>query len=434
MRGLQLARSLAILTLIFFQLAVSVTFADDAQVLPKGVFRGILESNFYLNVDKRYNPDGEKEDVAVDYDNRNLNSTVFSGLAGLEAFFGMPAGSASIGTSKVSFDYGFQILKFKLQYGVTDRLSVGVNIPYWWVTNKVKARVDTATATVGKNPFIVPGGTLAPLAIPGTVPLTTNDVQNLLGAGLDITGNGTIEVPGFGFKPVKTWTGSGLADVEAGFRYQYLRTRDWQLAFTGGVRFPIGRVDDPNKLTDFPFGTGAYMLLFHLNNDFVISNLWKNPPASNAEKARPYAETGDLVLNGTFRYEVALPDKQTKRVPSDVNNPITANKEVVERDLGDIFEFEGSAKYTLLKGLTFFGLYTYGFKLQDSISGKKGFAYHSLEEETRRTEHVYKVGLTYSTLPLYVEMDVTLEYRNRFAGSNNNLASQYIGAWLQFYF
>ena len=157
----------------------SFSYADDAQVLPKGVFRGILESNFYLNVDKRYNPDGKKEDVAVDYDNRNLNSSVFSGLGQVETVFGMPAGSASIGTSKVSFDYGFQILKFKLQYGVTDRLSIGANIPYWWVTNQVKARLDTSTATVVKNAFKVPGGTIAPLSVPGTVPLTTADVQNL---------------------------------------------------------------------------------------------------------------------------------------------------------------------------------------------------------------------------------------------------------------
>jgi hypothetical protein len=410
---------------------------DDAQVLPKGVFRGIVESNFYLNVDKRYNPDGKVEDVAVDYNNRNLNSSVFPGLSAVESFFGMPAGSASIGTSQVHFDYGFQIVKFKLQYGVTDRLSAGVNIPYWWVTNKVKAQLNSSTATVGKNPFF---NTITPLAVPGTVPLTTNDVLNLLGPGLDITGNGTIEVPGFGFKRFGTWTGQGPSDIEAGFRYQYLRTRDWQLAFTGGVRFPSGRIDDPDNLTDYPFGTGAYMLLFHFNQDFVVSNLWKDAPALSPENARPYTEPGDLVLNGTFRYEVALPDKITKRVPSDVNNPITANKEKVNRDLGDIFEFEGTAKYTVLKGLSLFGTFLYGFKLKDSVSGDKGFAYQSLEEETGRTEYVYKVGLTYSTVPLYAEkkflvpLDVTFEYRNRFAGSNNNLRSQYLGAWLQVYF
>ncbi len=116
------------------------------------------------------------------------------------------------------------------------------------------------------------------------------------------------------------------------------------------------------------------------------------------------------------------------------------NKEVVHRNLGDIYEFEGSAKFTVLKGLTLSALYLYGFKSQDSVTGKKGFNYHSLEEETKRTEHVYKLGVTYSTLPLYAEkkfsvpLEVTLEYRNRFAGSNNNLASQYVGAWLQIYF
>ncbi len=98
------------------------------------------------------------------------------------------------------------------------------------------------------------------------------------------------------------------------------------------MRFPTGRADDADNLVDYPFGSGAYMLLFHLNNDFIISNLWKTPAAADATSLRPWTEPGDLVLNGTFRYEVALPDTQTKRVPNNVNSPITTNKEVVHRN------------------------------------------------------------------------------------------------------
>jgi hypothetical protein len=217
-----------------------------------------------------------------------------------------------------------------------------------------------------------------------------------------------------------------------GFRYQYLRTEDWRLAFTGGVRFPTGTTDDPDNLVDYYFGTGAYALLFRLNNDYRLSRLWTGP--------QPPGRSGELIVNGTFRYDLILPDHATRRVPDDVNNPITANREKVSRDIGDKFEFEVSGRYALPKGFYLTALYKYGFKLEDRVSGTKGFAYESLEEETARTEHIYIVGIDYSTVGLYrdkrfpLPVIVSLSYRNRFAGSNNAPRSQYVALELQVFF
>lgn len=415
------------LIMLFSQLLVSVSYADDASVLPKGVFRATMDSNLYFPIDKRYDPDGKPEDLAVNY-NGNLNSTVFTALAPLDP---LVPGLPSIGRSIVSFEYDYKIVHFGLQYGLTDRFTIGMEIPYYWVRNKVKAIVDSGPgsgANVGKN---AARNRLLPLTTAGTVPLTTEDVQNLLGRGLDINGDGRVDIAGFGYKRFETWSTDAIGDIEAGFRYQYLRTEDWRLAFTTSVKFPTGRVDDPDRLTDFGLGTGAYALRFRLNNDYILSNLWKDA----AEET-----TGQLVLNGTFRYDVQLPDKQKKRVPGDVNAPITLNKEVVERDLGDFFHYEVSARYALLRGLSFSGLYEYGFRLKDRVTGNKGFPYRSLEGETAATEHTYRLGLSYSTLPLYREnkfpfpLTVSITYRNRFKGSNNLLQSQYISLGLQAFF
>jgi hypothetical protein len=127
-----------------------------------------------------------------------------------------------------------------------------------------------------------------------------------------------------------------------------------------------------------------------------------------------------------------LPDKQTKRVPDDVTKPITINKEEVSRDLGDIFDFEGSGVYTLLKGFSVSGLYQYTFALKDWISGNRGFVYQSLEAKTDFTSHIFRTGVSYTTLPLYLEkkfpfpLTVSVSYRDRFAGTNNVLKSQFI--------
>jgi hypothetical protein len=390
--------------------------AGDAEVLPKGVFKVDVESKLYLPTTKRFNPAGALEDIAIDF-NTSLNSSVFPGLRQLESTLGLPAGFAKIGDSIVAFRLEFIDLLMSLQYGVTDRFTVGVLVPYYWQKSVVSARLDTSRATVGKNAVL---NTLAPLRIPGTQPLTTEDVQALLGKGLDINGDGTVDLPGFGFKRFETWSGAAFGDLETGFRYQYLKTKNWRLALTSGVRFPTGQVDDPDNLVDVEFGTGAYALLFRANNDFTgIAN---------------------LVLHTTLGYDLYLPDRQTKRVPDNVNQPITTNKEEVKRDLGDIFKVEVSGRYTLLQGLSISGLYEFGAKRKDQVSGKKGFAYASLEEETHWTSHIFIVGLSYTTVPLYLEkrfplsLVTSITYRDRFAGSNNILNTKFISLQLQAFF
>jgi hypothetical protein len=141
-----------------------------------------------------------------------------------------------------------------------------------------------------------------------------------------------------------------------------------------------------------------------------------------------------------FQYDWYLPDSETLRVPDDVDEPITRNKETVDRDLGDVIKVETSASYQFMKGASFLLQYTYGHSFQDDISGSMGFAYQSLEDETNWTEHVIETGLSYSTLPLYLEkkfsvpLNASLTYRNRFAGRNNVYKSEYIALALQFYF
>jgi hypothetical protein len=402
----------------FFSLIgiTSLSYADSAEVLPKGVMRTKLNGFFWLPIDKRFDPDGDVEDIATDF-NARLDSNVFPGLALLEGAFQLPAGFATLGNSVVSFEYDAYWSEFSFEYGVTDKLTVGVIIPYRFFKNNVDARLDTLNATFGKSATL---GSLAPLGFLDTVPLTTEDVIDLVGDGLDIDGDGTIDIPGFGFERFETWDGDGLADIDAGFRYQYFKSENWRLAFTGAVRFPTGELDDPDSLVDIGFGDGTLALLFQLQND--------------------YTAIDNLVLNATFRYDLYLPDKETRRVPDDVNRPITINRERVDRDVGDLFELEASAEYKLLKGLNLSLLYRAGFKTEDAIDGDLGFAYEALEDETDWTSHIFIAGLSYTTIPLYVEKKfpfpfaASLGYRNRFAGSNNALKSQYISFSLGVFF
>jgi hypothetical protein len=386
---------------------------EDATVLPKGVFNIQVEGTYYLPHTHRFDPDGDVEDIAVDY-NGALDSSVFPGLTALDPFV---PGSASIGMSDVSMEITRTELEFVLAYGITDKLSIGIILPYMYLKNDVDARLDTTTANVGKNAAL---NTLTPLGVPGTVPLTTEDAQDLIGSGLDINGDGTLEIPGFGFERFETASGWGIGDIEAGFKYQYLKTDDWRLALTAGVRFPTGDIDDPDNLADLSYGNSQYDLLFRLQND--------------------YTGIENVVLNASLKYDLQLPDEEVRRVPDDVNQPLTVNREKVDRDLGDIFEFEFSGTYTFEKVFDIYLLYSYAFKLEDDIDGDLGFAYDSLEDETDGDEHIVKAGLSFTTIPWFMEKKFsfpfrsTLEYRNKFAGSGNVLKSQYISLSFGAYF
>jgi len=289
------------------------------------------------------------------------------------------------------------------------------------VENKVSAQLDATNATLGENPFFgsssdpYGGAPLVPISL-GGIPLSTEDVQNMLGQGLFI--NDELAIPGFGFKRFETWSGEGIGDSELGAKYQYLKTDDWRLAFTGGVRFPTGKIDDPDNLVDYPLGSGAYALLFRLHND--------------------YRGIKKVVFDISIKYDLVLPDSETLRI-TDVHHPIAAEKEKVDRDLGDVVAVEPSVTYEFLKGSSISLLYKYGHGFKDHITGNNG-EIQAMEIDTDYSEHVFIGGLSYSALPLYLEkkfplpLTASLSYRNRFAGTNNQFKSQYLSFLVQVYF
>lgn len=417
---------IVLLLSIFFMAAIQECYADSAEVLPQGRSAVFVEGKFYLPVTKQYDEDGNKEKIADEY-NTTLNSNVFPALGPLGAAFGLPAGTANLGQTDVSYKYNFTIIEFNYAYGITDRLSIGTKIPYWIVDNKVDASLDTTTATIGANPFFglapppIGQAPLVPTSNVGGpgVPLTDQDIQNLLGKGLDVNKDGSIDIPGFGYKEVKDWDKQGFSDIEVYLRYQYYKSENFRLSVTPGVRMPTGWTDNPDSLVDYPSGAGAWAGLLRLNQDYI--------------------GTKDLFLSATLKYDYYFADRNYERVPDSVDEPLTTNKERVHRTIGPFFELELNGSYNLWQGLGPFAVYKFGYKWQNDVSGDKGYDYSSLEEETNAQEHVYIIGLQYSTIPMYLKKEFPVPitafigYRNRFAGENT-LVSEYIDVGLTVYF
>lgn len=390
--------------------------ADDASVLPKGRSHVSLENLFYFPTQERWNPHGNAEKVV--------------GILNEKSFLLAPGASA--GDVFARFKYDFNILDSSFAYGVTDKLTVGLDLPYYWAQNRVRARLNSdpgSSANVGLCIAACGGFSVLPLTFPNTRRFTTEDIQQILGPGIPANSAiGRPAITGLGFKRVRPFSDDGVGDITALAKYQYFRNDDWRLAVSGGVRFPTGRQDDPDNLADVAWSAGAYALLLRFHQDYVISNLWRGkPPAEAALTSRP----GDLLLDFTFRYDWVLPDRATLRLstPSSAIVPLS-QRERVDRDLGDRFEIEFTTKYEVLKGLTVSALYKYGWKLEDQITGHTTFPSRGLEKDTDSTEQVFIIRGTYSFLPLYLEkkfpipLSLTVSYRDRFAGSGpRNAAS-----------
>jgi len=210
------------------------------------VLNSRINSGFQLP--QGYNTDGQKIDLGSAY-TVSLDSNGLAALAALEKAAGMASGSASLGHTDIDMTMNYNDVILYYQYGLTDKLTIGAEIPYYWQWTDVKrATVNTENATVGFNP-----SGQDPLFLP-------------IAAGGVVDGDMAMELlqgqlEQLGYQRIEDWSDNGFGDIRAGFRYQYLENNPYRLAVTGGLTLPTGAVDDPDSFVDIEFGEGGLGLL-----------------------------------------------------------------------------------------------------------------------------------------------------------------------------
>ena len=412
-----------------FLLSAAITaphtgLADDAEVLPKNVSRFHWDFYRYQPTTQRYNADGDREALAHPFTDAALDSSVLTSLAPLDAFV---PGKATIGDVSIEYEYDIDVLDLGYSYGLTENLSIGFHIPYYWISNNVDTALDTSSANVGLNPAT--GECCIPLASGGVV-MDTDDVQNLV-------------MNEYGFSEIDDWSREGIGDTELGAKYRFYQQQDSAFAITGGLRIPTGYADDADKLNDVAWSYGTYALLLRLHYDYLLSNLW----GSSASSLQTLPARGDLVANLAFRYDYMLPDSKTMRIGDTPDQVLTNNRERVDRQLGDLYNLEAALKYYASEALAFGLVYTYGGKFKDNIDGDEGYNYSSLEKDTDSSQQIVKLEASYSTLPAYqaqqshLPMEFSLAYRERFKGAgpssgqaNPVLYTRWVVAGMKFWF
>lgn len=385
--------------------AIPNAMADDAQVLPKGVFR-IGVRTLYTFYDERFDPSGKKEAIGIDFDKVNVTRAVFPALGTLETTLGLPAGSLTLGTTSFDSDVEIFALPIYVEYGLTDMVSLGIVIPF------IHVQRDVSFSISGGNVGFSPTGSLLPVGVGGvTRPIDTEDVQTILQS----------PVYGYQLRRFEDFSNTGLGDIRFGFKHQYLKREDFRLAYTLSLRLPTGDADDPDNLLDVALGDGQADVVIELHSD--------------------YLPTRGSLINLYIRYTIQLPDKEVRRIQTSANEPIApmANRQKVERDLGDIIEVEGATSYNLLEALNLSLRYRFLYKSEDQVKSPTGANTMGLTAETLQRSHEIGASLAYSTLPAFqrkvfpLPMVVHIEYQNILDGVNVNKATT-IGLGMRIFF
>ena len=398
--------------------------ADDARVLPQAVSQAFWDFYRYHETTQRYNASGKREDLAHPFTNAALDSSVLDSLAPLDAF----VGKATIGDVAVDYRYDIDVLDLGYSYGLTEALSIGFHLPYYWISNHVDTELDASSANVGLDP--ASGECCIPVFAGGQV-LAIDDVQDLVQSE-------------YGFNRIDSWQREGIGDIELGAKYRFYLRQHSALAMTGGLRVPTGYEDDADKLNDVAWSYGTYALLLRLHYDYLLNGLWS---AGSSRLHQAVAAPGDLVFNLTLRYDYMLPDDKIMRIGDTPEQVLTRNRERVDRELGDIYNIELSTRYHVSNALAVTLTWTYGAKFKDDIDGDRGFNYSSLEADTDSRQQIVILSANYSTLAAYqrqqsaLPMELSLAYRERFDGegpssgqANTILYTRWFVAGMKLYF
>lgn len=269
---------------------------------------------------------------------------------------------------------------FQYQYGLNDRLSVGFMVPYIRTAVSIGhnfSGINTAEdiyqilrSSAGSN-----GGLID--AIDRVRSANGDTLQALLATK--------------GYSRVDNWDGSGLGDIVAGARYNYLNqqrtTGEWLSSFQAGVTMPTGRVRPPREITQQDFGQGAW--------DVGLANIVNFSP------------TPLLTFSNGLHYTYRLPSHRIMRVrmdPTDVIPDASTEEDIAVR-LGDKVWATLGAKLSFTRAISLDTSYEWFWKKENRYSGARAKDYTHLSEQTDTYMETIQIGASFNTIPAFMKYE-----------------------------
>ncbi len=442
-----LKASWALLSFFSVISGLSTFAAEDARVLPQGRFRLSFGHAQSGSVSNKFTREGDIESLTQPYnltlDSTNLRSFdhQLSSLIDVLNSTGLryDATKKDEASRGLSFDpekpllgdalqrgalsvdgEGFRSQEIlSLQYGLTDRISVGFLIPIVQTEVKIRGEIQGEnTARSIYNSFIANDPSLlgsfndVPLALSLIGESDTDTLQDLVMAR--------------GYERIENTNEAGIGDVGIGGRWLWWKSEgsragDALGAFQAAILAPTGRLSRPAEITRFDIGQGAWEL--------------------QAAQVFNYTPWSLLTLTAAGHYSHRLPSRRLKRVRNTIDDfiPDASTEELVDMNLGDKFWASLGARLQWTKAFSMdCGIEAY-WKAADRYQGTRDKDYTYLSEDTDSYTETLQIGASYSTIPAFLAssfplpMDATLNYYWIPRGTNT-LQTSFATAELALYF
>ena len=340
---------------------------------------------------KQFNDSGKREDIDATFDQVALNSVLFPVLAVLSS-------NASLGTTAFNMHIENSYNELALGYGVNEDLTLGVLIPFIRTSSKID--FDVSGGNIGFNPEFDPrqpvGLSNYPFATVGmgaSQPVGVEGVKQIL----------TDPAFGYGYKGIDDITTRGFGDPTFGILWRFHKSIIDSLVLGLGVRAGIADGDDPDHLVDVSIGDGSTDLRMQL------------------EYFRMLGHKFDLRL--LLDRKIQTKDYMTMRVPQQEQLLATADsKERLERDLGDMWEYDVEVGHSWGDWRTAVTWHRYT-KEKNRYYSEQGTDTSALEVNTQVSTNQWRASISWSginawldkklPLPLIIKLEMQETYQGR---------------------
>lgn len=304
------------------------------------------------------------------------------------------------------------------QYGVTDRLSVGLMVPY------VQTRVRVNYGLYGGNAEDI----FQALGVAGMNSTLDQGINLVRSLDIDTLQS---ELAKRGYDPFENYDGSGLGDVVLGGRYNAVNARtrsgEWISSVQFGGTVPSGKLKQPRQITAVDRGQGAW--------DAGAAHILNWTPSLAPA----------LMLSSGQHYTYRFKSSRAMRVRNGPDDfaPDASTEENVDVWLGDKYwgNLGAQYKFTTRTGFEITPSLSYEWyaKKRNRYQGGRDKDYSYMAENTDAYSETLQAGVSFGAIPAYFQKQVPAPFElslNYFwvTRGRNTLVAPYGTAELALYF
>lgn len=282
-------------------------------------------------------------------------------------------------------------------YGVTNTWTMAAAVPIY----NVDVSADTGFARTAQGQAFVNA--------------SAGDPSQAAFAGRALNDAINYKLKGWGYEEIKSKNVSAIGDIKLVSKYRFYDDGQNKLLLKNEVTTPTGKGPNPDQALDVPTGDGQWDLGMGMNYDRIMKEI-----SSNLSTA----------VFGSYTFQSA--DTLTMRIPTEAGSSLSPDKELINRDLGDVITLGMGANYTFpTTGLTLGGGYVYQHQATTRYSGNKfeRRRYEFLQDlEPAQTLHSMVATLGFSSVDFYkagkfvYPFQASLSYSHPLSGQNASSA------------